>query len=270
MRTIAVISRKGGSGKTTTSVNLAAALAERGEPVLVIDLDPQGSATEALGARPAGREAFDMMIGTRELARSAVPTRFRDLWVVPSSPWLATAEQTLLGDLSVAVARAIQRLDRRWSFAIVDCPPSLTYLSIGALTGVREAIIPVETHAIGVAGVAPVIAEVVRLRSSLNPHLDSVQIVPSRANRTRHSREIVDVLTHSYRELVTTTRIRESVRVAEAWAERMPVVVYEPASGVAADFRSLAREIARPGDVADGGPAGPWWRELLPAVGAGR
>lgn len=269
MRTIAIISRKGGSGKTTTSVNLAAALAERGEPVLVIDLDPQGSATEALGARPAGREAFDIMIGTRELGRSAVPTTFRDLWVVPSSPWLATAEQTLLGDLSVAVARAIQRLDRRWAFAIVDCPPSMTYLSIGALTGVREVIIPVETHAIAVTGIAPVISEVVRLRSSLNPHLDSVRIVPSRTNHTRHSREIVDVLVHAYRELVTTTRIRESVRVPEAWAARMPVVAYEPSSGVAGDFRSLAREVAQPDDATHGRTSGPWWRELLPAVGAG-
>lgn len=269
MRTIAVISRKGGSGKTTTSVNLAAALAERGEPVLVIDLDPQGSATEALGARPAGREAFDVMIGTRELARSAIPTRFRDLWVVPSSPWLATAEQTLLGDLTVAVARAIQRLDRRWAFAIVDCPPSMTYISVGALTGVREVVIPVETHAIAVTGVAPVISEVVRLRTSLNPHLDSVQIVPSRTNRTRHSRAIIDELTQSYRELVTTTRIRESIRVPEAWAARMPVVAYEPTSGVAGDFRALAREIVDPGRAADDGPAGPWWRDLLPAVGAG-
>lgn len=270
LRTIAVISRKGGSGKTTTAVNLAAALAEAGERVLVVDLDPQGSATAALGARPAGREAFDLMVGTRELGRSAVATPFPGLSLVPSSPWLATAERTLLGDLTVSVARAIQRLDRRWTFVFVDCPPSLGFLSVGALAGVHEVIIPVETHAIAVTGVGPVLAEVVRLRAALNPHLHSVRIVPSRANRTRHSREIVDELELDYREMVTTTRIRESVRIAEAWAAALPVVAYAPASNVAGDFRALAREIAHPGSADRPDPTGSWWRELLPLVGAGR
>ncbi|MEK6721247.1 MAG: ParA family protein [Chloroflexota bacterium] len=270
MRTIAVISRKGGSGKTATAVNLAAALAEAGEPVLVVDLDPQGSATEALGVRPAGREAFDLMVGTRELGRSAVATQFPGLSLVPSSPWLATAERTLLGDLTVSVARSIQRLDRRWSFVIVDCPPSLSFLSVGALAGVHEVIIPVETHAISMTGVGPVLAEVVRLRGALNPHLDSVRIVPSRTNRTRHSRDIVDELQREYREMVTTTQIRESVRIAEAWAAAIPVVAYAPDSNVAHDFRALAREIAHPGSTNGSGPTGSWWRDLMPLVGAGR
>ena len=271
MRTVAVINRKGGSGKTTTTVNLAAALGERGKQVLVIDLDPQASASDWLGNRRSGRQLFDALVGTRELTGLVVPTSVSGVDLVPSSPWLVTAERTLLGDLSVAIARAIERLERRWAFVIVDCPPTLSYLAVGALAGVQEALIPVEAHAIALSGVAPVLSQIVRLRSALNPRLNWVTIVPCRVSRTRHARTVVEGLEQEYGELVTRTRIRESVRVAEAWEARQPVIGFAPESSASADYRMLALELSEgPNSMQDDRASASWWRDLVPLAAANR
>jgi chromosome partitioning protein len=271
VRTVAVINRKGGSGKTTTTVNLAAALGERGKRVLVIDLDPQASASDWLGNRRSGRQLFDALVGTRELTGLVVPTSVSGVDLVPSSPWLATAERTLLGDLSVAIARAIERLERRWAFVIVDCPPTLSYLAVGALAGVQEALIPVEAHAIALSGVAPVLSQIVRLRSDLNPRLNWVTIVPCRVSRTRHARTVVEGLEQEYGELVTRTRIRESVRVAEAWEARQPVIQFAPESSASADYRMLALELSEgPNSMHEDRVSASWWRALVPLAAANR
>ncbi len=243
MRTIAVVNRKGGSGKTTTAVSLAAAFAERGQSVLLIDLDPQASASVWLAGIADDRAVFDAFVGTRDLGELAVPTRVPALQIVRSSPWLLTAERTLMGDLGVGVLRAVQRLRRNWAFVIIDCPPALSYLSVGALMAVREAIIPVEAHAIALSGVAAVVDEMERLRSILNPALARPWIVPCRVNRTNHARQVVVRLQATYGGLVTATTIRESIRFAEAEAARIPITQHAPDSGASLDYRLLADEL---------------------------
>ncbi len=264
MRTIAVVNRKGGSGKTTTAVSVAAALAERGQQVLLIDLDPQASASAWLAQASDDRGPFNAFIGTRDLATLAVMTEVPGLQIVRSSAWLVTAERTMMGDIGVGVLRAVERLKPDWGFVIIDCPPSLSYLSVGALMAVREVIIPVEAHSIALPGVAAVVREMGRIQSSLNPVLRNPLIVACRVNRTVHARRVIDELDRVYGGLLARVTIRESIRLAEAEAARKPITAYAPESGACLDYRLLAEELLeREEFVAPHPPVESRWRHLF-------
>jgi chromosome partitioning protein len=264
VRTIAVVNRKGGSGKTTTAVSVAAALAERGLPVLLIDLDPQASASAWLAEPSDNRGLFDALAGRRDLGAIAVMTETPGLQVVPASGWLLTAERTLMGDLGVGMMRAIERLRRTWEFVIIDCPPSMSYLSIGALMAVREVIIPVEAHAIALPGVDAVVREMRRLQSTLNPVQRDPLVVACRVNRTNHARQVVHELQRVYGGLLAQATIRESIRLAEAAAARMPITTYAPESGASLDYRLLAEELLEREWVPEASPRRePRWRHLF-------
>jgi chromosome partitioning protein len=264
VRTIAVVNRKGGSGKTTTAVSLAAVLAERGLPTLLIDLDPQGSASAWLADARDDRGAIYAFEETRDLGAIAVKTKIPGLEIVRSSAWLLTAERTQKGDVSLSVLRAIQRLKPYWAFVIIDCPPSLSYLSVGALMAVREVIIPVEAHAIAVPGVAAVVREMGRIQSTLNPGLRNPLIVACRVNRTLHARQVVEELDRTYGWLRSRATIRESIRLPEAEAARMPITTYAPESGACLDYRLLADEVVAREEVAEPMPRRvSRWRRLF-------
>ncbi|HEY8990288.1 MAG TPA: ParA family protein [Candidatus Limnocylindrales bacterium] len=264
MRTIAVVNRKGGSGKTTTAVSLAAVLAERGLPTLLIDLDPQGSASAWLADARDDRGGIYAFEETRDLGAIAVKTKIPGLEIVRSSAWLLTAERTQKGDVSLSVLRAIQRLKPYWAFVIIDCPPSLSYLSVGALMAVREVIIPVEAHAIAVPGVAAVVREMGRIQSTLNPGLRNPLIVACRVNRTLHARQVVEELDRTYGWLRARATIRESIRLPEAEAARMPITTYAPESGACLDYRLLADEVVAREEVAEPMPRRvSRWRRLF-------
>jgi chromosome partitioning protein len=251
VRTVAVINSKGGSGKTTTAVNTAAAIAERGLRVLLVDLDAQASASEWLGARSDERGSLDVFLGTRELAACAVETDVPGLALVPASPWLVTAERTLMGDLGVGVMRAVGRLPKSWDCVIIDCPPALSYLSVGALMAVRDVIIPVEAHSIALSGVAAIVTEIDRLRAHLNTSLRDPVILPCRVNRTIHARLVIEELNARHPGLVAHSTIRESIRLAEAAAARTPITDYEPLSGPSQDYRAFAAEFLAQEDSGD-------------------
>jgi chromosome partitioning protein len=265
MRTIAVVNRKGGSGKTTTAVSVAAGLAERGFSVLLIDLDPQASASAWLAQTSDERGAADAFAGARDLDAVVVKTRIPGLAMVRSSLALLAAERNLTSNMSIGVVRAVERLRSDWAFVIIDCPPSLSYLSVGALMAAHEVIIPVEAHFGALSGVAAVVREIGRIQSTLNPLLRNPLIVACRVNRTNHSRQVIDELDRTYGWLLARVTIRESIRLAEAEAARLPITDYAPDSGACLDYRLLVDELLQRGEMPEPRPPRESrWRRLLP------
>lgn len=269
MRTIAVINRKGGSGKTTTAVNTAAALAGFGQSVLLVDVDPQASASDWLDRQGSDRGLREAYTVTGDMARLAVPTATANLEIVPATPWLVSAEKSMLGELSLGISRALHRLPGRWNFVFIDCPPSLSYLSIGVLMGVRELIIPVEAHSMALTGAVAVIDELPAVRS-LNPELASICLLPCRVTRTRHARAVIEALEADFPAEVTTVRIRESIKLAEAANAQQPITEYAPEGVGANDYRDFARELLQRAPPAVPARTSSWWRAPLSPLSSGR
>ena len=243
MRTLAVVNRKGGSGKTTTAVNTAAALAEAGHAVLVLDLDPQGSASEWLDREGDSRGLSEAYTGRSDLLRLAVTTDTQGVDIVPAASWLVTAERTLLGELSVGISRAIGALPERWAFVIVDCPPSLSYLSIGVLMGVRELVIPVEAHSMALTGADAVIDELPRGPGAQpDPH-DGAPAAVSDQSHDPFADRGRDARTPTTPRSSPAPRIRETIKLAEAAEARQPITAFASSSAGATDYRAFAQEL---------------------------
>jgi chromosome partitioning protein len=269
MRTIATINRKGGCGKTTTAVSLAAALGEAGLRTLVVDLDPQGSASSWLGAGPTDeRTLFEVFVGTQDLADLAGPTRAVGVDLVPASSWLVTAERTLQVDLALGAIRALERLPTDWDFVFVDCPPTLGYLATAALCGCREAVLPIQAHGLDASSIEPVLEEMARVQRQLNPGLVLTGIIVGRFTRTNHARHVVAWLRDTYGDDVFESTIRDSIRMPEAASAGLAVTAYAPDIPVSADVRSVAAElVARAPDrvaiVPDDAGRGSGWRGVM-------
>lgn len=247
MRTIAVVNQKGGSGKTTTAVNLAAALAELGRRVLLIDLDPQASASSWLGIGDGGRGLLDVLTDNGNLADITDETDITDLEAIPASMWLVGAEKALAGEVGaeLILRREIGKLPAsRWDYLLMDCPPSLGILTVNALAAADEVLIPVEAHVMALSGLAQLLQTIEVVRERLNPQLRVGGILPCRVDsRTRHAKEIVQALRERFGAQVYATIIRENVRLAEAPSFAQPITAYDPHSPGAQDYRDAAREM---------------------------
>jgi chromosome partitioning protein len=246
MRTVATVNHKGGSGKTTTAVNLSAALAETGRRVLLLDLDPQASASRWLGVRDGERALLDALVGGGGLEVAIRRTEFAGLDLIPSSLWLLGAERSL-GQLSASEGRLetlVRQLPLRWDYLFIDCPPALGPLTSNAIACVDELLIPVEAHVMALEGLAQILQGVEVVRELNRPALRVGGIVACRVDaRTRHCREVVAALRRRFDGLVHNTVIRENVRLAECPSFGQPITRYDPRSSGALDYRALAREI---------------------------
>jgi chromosome partitioning protein len=243
MRTIAVTNYKGGSAKTTTTVNLAAALGELGHRVLVIDIDPQGSASAWLGVDGAVDGVAEAIEGRMPLSELLYETTAPGVVLVPASPSVVVADPKEETQIALGFMRAMDRLPKIWDVVVIDCPPTLGYLAIAPLSVCQEVLIPVEARVLAVTGLTGLLQTMDRVRRRLNPGLRLAGVVACRVNRTSHARAIVERLAEEFPESFMTTTIRESIRLAEAPSFQLPITLFAPSSTGAADYRALASEL---------------------------
>ena len=250
VRLIALSNNKGGTGKTTTTVSLAAACAERGLRVLVVDLDPQGSATEWLGAGESPVGLVEFSAGRAPLSDLVIRSMTPGVDVIPTSPSLVPPGDEGRNETGLAIVRGFSRLPHYWDLVFVDTPPALGYLSLAPLVACERVLIPVEGHAMGLSGVASVIDSIERARRHVNRRLEVLGIVACRVNGTSHTRKVITRLREQFGGVVFEHSVREAVQLAEAPAFKLPITQYAPKSGVANDYRAVAAELLdRLGDL---------------------
>lgn len=243
MRTIAVTNSKGGSAKTTTTVNVAASLGELGYRVLVIDMDPQGSASAWLGVEGEIEGVVEAIEGRRPLAELLYETTAPGVVLVAASPSLVVSDPQEETRIALGFMRAMDRLPALWDVVLVDCPPSLGYLAVAPLSVCHEALVPVEAHVLAITGLGGLLETMERVRQRLNPSLKLAGVLACRVNRTTHAREIVARLREQFPDSFMTTSVRDSIRLAEAPSHHLPITLFAGKSGVAEDYRAVALEL---------------------------
>jgi chromosome partitioning protein len=244
-RVIAFANQKGGVAKTTTTLNLAVAFAERGLRVLAVDLDPQGNLTMSQGLDPDGIEQsmFDVLVHRLPIEQVIRPAEI-DLAV--SSIDLAGAELALSSMIGRerALEKALLPVRERYDYVLIDTPPSLGLLTINALVAADGVIVPVQCEYLSLRGLVQLESTLGMVRENLNPNVQIMGILPTMFDpRTIHSREAVEILEENFRDLVFASRIRKTVRYAEAPVKGSSVLKYDPTGPAAEAYRALAREV---------------------------
>jgi chromosome partitioning protein len=244
-RVYALANQKGGVGKTTTAINLAACLAEAGERTLVVDLDPQANATSGLGERANGSSSLDLLDGA-PLSELARPTRFARLDLVPSKADLAGAavELSRRSDGERYLAESLAGAGDGYAFVFVDCPPSLGPLTVNALAAADRVLVPVQAEYYALEGLAQLVGSVELVRARLNPRLALGGVLLTMVDRrTRLAADVADEVRRHFGELVFRTAVPRSVRVAEAPSHGLPVTAYDRTSAGADAYWKVAMEL---------------------------
>ena len=247
-RLICVANQKGGVAKTTTSVNLGAALALRGHKVLIVDVDPQANATTGVGIdhRASERSTYDLLIGAEPLESVARPTAIAGLDCAPASLDLAGAEIELAGAMAreQKLAEALAAATERYEIVLLDCPPSLGLLTLNALAAAQDLIVPVQCEYYALEGLGQLLATAERVRRSLNTDLRiSGFLMTMYDARTKLSAQVADEVRSHFGAAVFKTVIPRSVRLSEAPSFGEPVVTLDPSSRGAISYRLLAAEV---------------------------
>ncbi len=247
-RVYALANQKGGVGKTTTAINMAACVAEAGTPVLLIDLDPQANATTGLGFRPEQLEAstYDLLHG-RALDDVVLETDVPNLYLAPSHPDLAaaqvelSAQDTLLRDLLAGTGE-------RFPYVFVDCPPSLGLLTVNALSAANRLIVPVQCEYYALEGLAQLLQSVELVRTRLNPRLGVTGVLLTMYDaRTTLARDVASEVREHFGGLVFDTVVPRSIRLAEAPSHGVPITRYDSRSAGADAYYRVALEVVERG-----------------------
>jgi chromosome partitioning protein len=252
VRVTACTNQKGGVGKTTTVINLAAYLALSGTRTLVIDLDPQGNATSGLGVdrRTVEQSSYDALVDRVPMTELVRGTPVAGLELVPSNAALSGAEVELVGASARErrLAASLAELDGRYERILIDCPPSLGLLTLNALTAADGVLIPIQTEYYALEGLSQLVNTIRRVREGLNPRLeiDGVLLTMYDA-RTNLSAQVASEVRRHMNGTVYDTVVPRSVRLSEAPSHGLPIALYDPASRGASAYRELAGEVAARG-----------------------
>jgi chromosome partitioning protein len=248
-RIIALCNQKGGVGKTTTTLNTGACLAEAGMRVLVVDLDPQGALSVGLGINPMGLDltVHDLLVRPDTATRDAVrPTSVPGLFLLPANIDLAAAEVQLLNEEARehALARVLAPVRDDYDYILVDCQPSLGLLVVNALTAADGLVIPLECEYFALRGVALLLDTVRKVQAGSNPSLELTGVAATMYDaRSLHGQEVMARLTEKFGDRVFRTTVGRAAHFPEATVAGEPITAYAPCSPGAAAYRSLAREI---------------------------
>jgi chromosome partitioning protein len=248
-RIIAMCNQKGGVGKTTTTINLGAALAEYGRKVLLVDFDPQGSLSVGLGVNPydIDKSVYDLIM-TRDVTLDDVVLKSNvpGLDIVPSNIDLSAAEVQLVTEVAreQVLTRALAPAVADYDFIIIDCQPSLGLLTVNALTAANGVIVPMEAEFFALRGVAMLVETIQKVQDRLNPGLEIDGLVATMFDsRTVHSREVLARLVEAFDEKVFHTAIARTVRFPETTVAGEPITTFATSSGGAYSYRQLAKEV---------------------------
>ena len=242
---ISIINQKGGVGKTTTAVNLSALMADMGQRVLLVDLDPQGNTTSGLGMAVEDRSMYEVLMGRVQMKALVEKTDFKNLSIAGSDIRLAGAELEMVSvdKREFRLKTALAAVAKDFDFIMIDCPPSLSLLTVNALSASDGVIIPIQCEYYALEGVASLMQTIQRVKKTFNPRLDIEGVLLTMLDgRTNLGLQVVDQVKKHFRRKVYATTIPRSVRLGEAPSHGEPIHVYDNRSAGAVAYRALAQE----------------------------
>ncbi len=246
---IAMCNQKGGVGKTTTTINLGAALAETGRKVLLVDFDPQGSASVGLGVNPHTLDVsvYNLLLDRKlDPAEVILTTAVDDLDILPANIDLAAAEVQLVSEVAreQTLLRVLERIKQRYDIILIDCAPSLGLLTVNALTAADKVVTPLECEFFALRGIALLTDTIAKVTERLNPRLEMLGILGTMYDaRTLHAREVLERVVSAFGDVVFHTVIRRTIKFPETTVAGEPITTYASNSAGASQYRTLAREV---------------------------
>lgn len=247
-RAIAIANQKGGVGKSTTAINLSACLAELGQKVLTIDIDPQGNTTSGLGVEKESLEntIYELLIGNCDLEDCIVETDIENLTLIPSNVNLAGAEIELIGleNKEYILKDQIDTVRDEYDYIVIDCPPALSMLTINAMTTADTVLVPIQCEYYALEGLSQLMHTIELVKERLNPELEIEGIVFTMYDaRTNLSLQVVENVKNNLHQSIYKTIIPRNVRLAEAPSHGLPINIYDSKSAGAESYRLLAEEV---------------------------
>lgn len=252
-RIIAIANQKGGVGKTTTSINLSACLSALGKKVLAIDMDPQGNMTSGLGIDKDNVEytVYDLIIGETDIEKVICKETLENLDVLPTNIDLSAAEIELIGvdNKEYIIRDAVEKVKEDYDFIIIDCPPSLSMLTINAMTTADTVLVPIQCEYYALEGLSQLIHTIDLVKERLNPRLEMEGVVFTMYDaRTNLSLQVVENVKENLNKAIYKTIIPRNIRLAEAPSHGMPINLYDPKSAGAESYMLLAEEVINKGE----------------------
>lgn len=252
-RTIVIANQKGGVGKTTTAINLSASLAELGKRVVIIDMDPQGNTTSGLGVEKEELEktVYELLLGEISIEECMIKDVTENLTLVPSNINLAAAEIELIGveDKEFILKNEVEKIKENYDFVLIDCPPSLSMLTINAMCAADTVLVPIQCEYYALEGLTQLMHTINLVQERLNPDLEIEGVVFTMYDaRTNLSLQVVENVKSNLKQNIYKTIIPRNIRLAEAPSYGRPITEYDPKSTGAESYRLLAEEVIHRGE----------------------